>query len=50
MPQPEYEICRADDLYFIVEKYFLYSAFWEGAGRGHARKPQQVAFLEDSTS
>lgn len=42
--------CRAEDTCLIVEKYFLYSSFWEGEGTGHARKPQQVAFLEEGTS
>jgi len=46
----EPEICRVEELCFTVEKYFLYSSSWEGAGRGHARNPQQVAFLEYSTS
>lgn len=50
MPQSEHENCTADDLCFTVEKYFLHSSFWEGKGRGHARKPQQVAFLEGGTS
>lgn len=50
MLQSEHEICRAEDLCFIVEKYFPYSSFWEGEGRGHARKPQQVAFIEEGTS
>lgn len=44
MKSAELRIC------FIVQKYFLYSSFWEGVGREHARKPQQVAFLEEGTS
>lgn len=49
MPESQHDIAELK-MCFIVEKYFLYSSFWEGEGRGHARKPQQVAFLEEGTS
>lgn len=50
-----YMLVRAWNLHswgsvFYCGKILCSQFLWEGEGRGHARKPQQVAFLEEGTS